>query len=301
MRIVPITSNTKRPCGLLDSAGRFFALNLGERAARWLESFPWGDARSRLAIEGETPVGFVAAIPLAAGQQVAFLYLDEAANTPANALLLLDDLSGEGDFLLLALERLSVPASEMTPLLMENGWEAFHRQRHRLISDDWRPSAEPASGGVTLRQVEQSDLPALAFLQATTYHGSRDALVYPPLAHPGFSQQMLEQWQEGRFGKPLSEASILTTVPGSGVGGFVLSTEIPKKTAFIVTLAVSPRHRGRGLARQLMNRAITACFEAGYSTIELTVSSDNHAALGLYESLGFRRIAEETVYRQDSK
>ena len=119
MRIVPITSATKRPRSLLDSAGRFFAARLGDRTARWLEDFPQENTRSLLAFEGaasqnKIPVGFVSAVPLAAGRQVAFLYFDEAANTPANALLLLDGLRDHSDFLLLDPERLSVPASEMT-------------------------------------------------------------------------------------------------------------------------------------------------------------------------------------------
>ncbi len=305
MRIVPITSTTKRPRSLLDSAGRFFATRLGDRAARWLADFPRENTRSLLAFEGEnsrseTPVGFVSAVPLGRGYQIAFLYLEGDANTPANALLLLDGIREKGSFLLLAPERLSVPASEMTPLLVENSWEAFPRQRHRLEAPDWTPAAESVSVEATLRQVGRDDLPALAFLQATAYHGSPDALVYPLLGHPGLSQQMLEQWQEGRFGKPFNEGSVLAQLAGSGVGGFILTTEIAEKIAFIVTLAVSPRHRGQGLARRLMNRAITVCFEEGYSAVELTVSSGNHAALGLYESLNFRRVGKETVYRRDA-
>ena len=298
MRIIPATSNQKRPQSLLDSAGRFFAARLGKRAARWLDGFPKADAPSFLAFEGEVPVGFVSAVPLAAGQQIAFLYLDGAANTAANALLLLEALNDKGDFLLLDPQRLSVPEQEFAPQLTKSGWEAFHRQRLRL-NIEGRPSAEPASGELTPRQVEQGDLPALAFLQSTAYHGSDDALVYPHLAHPGLSQQMLEQWLRGYFGKPLRQASLLTTVPGSGVGGFVLSSMIAKKTALIVTLAVSPRHRGQGLARRLMNRAITTCLAEGYSTVELFVSSNNHAALGLYESLGFKHLSEDAVYRRE--
>jgi ribosomal protein S18 acetylase RimI-like enzyme len=305
VRIVPIISTTKRPRSLLDSAGRFFEARLGDRAARWLADFPRENTRSLLAFEGEnsrseTPIGFVSAVPLGRGYQVAFLYLEGDANTPANALLLLDGIGENSSFLLLAPERLSVPASEITPLLVENSWEAFHRQRHRLEAPDWTPAAESVSVEATLRQVGREDLPALAFLQSTAYHGSRDALVYPPLGHPGLSQQMLEQWQEGRFGKQLNESSVLAQLAGSGVGGFILTTEIAKKTAFIVTLAVSPRHRGQGLARQLMNRAITTCFEQDYSAVELTVSSDNHTALDLYKSLGFRQTGEETVYHRDA-
>jgi len=299
VRIAPVTSNTKRPQSLLDSAGRFFVPSLGEKAARWIESFPWEDNCSFLAFEGETTVGFASAASLAKGHQLVFLYLDGAANTPANALLLLDGLSGEGEFLLLDPQRLSIPKQEMSPLLVEKGWKAFHRQRHRLTSEDWKLPADSASEVIVLRQVESSDLPTIAFLQATAYHGSDDALIYPPLGHPGLSEQMLGQWLRGRFGKPLNKASVLTELSGEGVGGFILCTEIPKETAFIVTLAVSPRHRGQGLARQLMNRAITTCLEEGYSTIELSVSSDNHAALSLYRSLGFKQTGEELTYRWD--
>jgi GNAT superfamily N-acetyltransferase len=45
--------------------------------------------------------------------------------------------------------------------------------------------------------------------------------------------------------------------------------------------------RGQGLGRALVLRALERAAERGCRRVELDTNEDNHAALGLYESLGF--------------
>ena len=52
-------------------------------------------------------------------------------------------------------------------------------------------------------------------------------------------------------------------------------------------IGLLPEFRGRGLGRQLMQRAIDAAFEFGMTRIELTVREHNANAISLYKSLGF--------------
>jgi ribosomal protein S18 acetylase RimI-like enzyme len=52
-------------------------------------------------------------------------------------------------------------------------------------------------------------------------------------------------------------------------------------------LAVSPRHRGRGLARAMMHHLHTRAAARGASHVRLKVARDNHAAHRLYQALGY--------------
>jgi [ribosomal protein S18]-alanine N-acetyltransferase len=64
----------------------------------------------------------------------------------------------------------------------------------------------------------------------------------------------------------------------------------------LMTIAIDPRYRGKGLGRALMN----ACFEDLMMTpsrrMILEVAADNPAAIKLYKSLGFTQISERKGY-----
>jgi ribosomal protein S18 acetylase RimI-like enzyme len=60
-----------------------------------------------------------------------------------------------------------------------------------------------------------------------------------------------------------------------------------KKRWEIGNVATHPDHRGRGLARQLVKRAIEHAWEYGAEICVLDVRDDNQPAYNLYKSLGF--------------
>ena len=66
--------------------------------------------------------------------------------------------------------------------------------------------------------------------------------------------------------------------------------------AQILDIAVSPQHRGRGIARMLMAHAINYAQQQGAEVLTLEVRSSNTAAITLYERSGFIRTGTRQRY-----
>lgn len=59
------------------------------------------------------------------------------------------------------------------------------------------------------------------------------------------------------------------------------------RSAYLITSGCTPEHRRQGLSRMLGARCMAAITEAGMTSMQLEVISDNAPALSLYRSLGF--------------
>lgn len=77
--------------------------------------------------------------------------------------------------------------------------------------------------------------------------------------------------------------------------GFVLA-RVAGDEAEILTLAVAPRARGRGLGRALLQAVISRAAELRATSLFLEVGADNPAALALYAGLGFARVGMRKAY-----
>lgn len=77
--------------------------------------------------------------------------------------------------------------------------------------------------------------------------------------------------------------------------GFVLARAIADE-AEILTLAVRPAARGKGLGRALLQAAINKARQAGAETMFLEVGADNPHALALYAGLGFAKVGARKAY-----
>ena len=77
--------------------------------------------------------------------------------------------------------------------------------------------------------------------------------------------------------------------------GFVLARAAGGE-AEILTLAVAPRARGRGLGRMLVIAAANHSWELGAQTLFLEVGTANPAALALYAGLGFVKVGMRKGY-----
>jgi GNAT superfamily N-acetyltransferase len=71
----------------------------------------------------------------------------------------------------------------------------------------------------------------------------------------------------------------------------------PANSAEIKRIFVDEHARGQGLARSLLAGLEDSARIFGYSAVVLDVGGKQHAAHGLYESCGYRRIPGFTIYR----
>jgi ribosomal-protein-alanine N-acetyltransferase len=77
--------------------------------------------------------------------------------------------------------------------------------------------------------------------------------------------------------------------------GFV-AARVASDEAEILTLAVAPGARGKGLGRALLNAAIAEAQRRGAKAIFLEVGRDNPAALALYAALRFANVGSRKGY-----
>jgi [ribosomal protein S18]-alanine N-acetyltransferase len=112
---------------------------------------------------------------------------------------------------------------------------------------------------------------------------------------------------EASFDDPWSAAEIesllrspgvfaLTGAPaGEGAGGFILF-RVAADEAEVLTLAVTPAMRRRGLASALLDRATVIALAAGAGAMFLEVAIDNVGAQALYRGRGFEHVGWRPAY-----
>lgn len=57
------------------------------------------------------------------------------------------------------------------------------------------------------------------------------------------------------------------------------------------TVYLSPRYKGKGIGRQLMERLIEECRAGGYYALIACITEGNEASYSLHEKLGFRKVS----------
>ncbi len=86
--------------------------------------------------------------------------------------------------------------------------------------------------------------------------------------------QRFEAWHEGEL------AGLVAAYCSDTSGG----------VAFISSVSVDPRWRGRKIARQLLETCIAHVRNLGFETVELEVGILNRNAVSLYQGLGFLAV-----------
>ena len=88
---------------------------------------------------------------------------------------------------------------------------------------------------------------------------------------------------------------------GRIVGNATLRRATPFRQGWIVgNVAVLPEHRGRGIARQLVEACVARARDEGGEWVALEVRADNAPACHLYLSLGFQQTGAMMLLRRES-
>ena len=81
----------------------------------------------------------------------------------------------------------------------------------------------------------------------------------------------------------------------AGLAGFVL-TRLAADEAEILSVTVTPRSRGVGVASRLMRRHLATLRDRGVRLLFLEVAAGNEPALALYRRLGFTEVGRREAY-----
>jgi [ribosomal protein S18]-alanine N-acetyltransferase len=104
------------------------------------------------------------------------------------------------------------------------------------------------------------------------------------------------RWGEEAFAAQLALPGVFGLIDPAG--GIALA-RVAADEAEILTLAVIPAARHRGLARALLAVAMAHAQAAGARRITLEVSAGNEAARALYAAAGFAEIGQRRRYYPD--
>ena len=109
-------------------------------------------------------------------------------------------------------------------------------------------------------------------------------------------------WSEDEFERLLAERNVVAHRATSGrtLTGFILS-RMAAGEAEILSVAVAPSRRGKGLARALLNHHLRRLAGLGTRAVFLEVGRDNAPALRLYRRAGFREVGQRPGYYQHDR
>jgi len=124
---------------------------------------------------------------------------------------------------------------------------------------------------VTLREAAAKDAPRLAALHAEAFD---------------------DPWTPEALLRLMTAQGAFVLASGDG---FILARALAGE-AEVLTLAVRPQARRRGVGRALVEAAATRAREAGAASLFLEVAADNQGALALYRACGFDQVGRRGAY-----
>jgi ribosomal-protein-alanine N-acetyltransferase len=106
-----------------------------------------------------------------------------------------------------------------------------------------------------------------------------------------------EAWGAEAFAALLASPGVFALAAGESgaIGGFILCRTVAGE-AEVLTLAVAPAHRRRGVAKLLLGVAMVEARRAGAEAMFLEVAADNAPALALYRGAGFTQVGLRRRY-----
>jgi ribosomal-protein-alanine N-acetyltransferase len=132
---------------------------------------------------------------------------------------------------------------------------------------------------ITYRDANSMDIPVLVSLD-------KELFPYSP-------------WSSGQYREEISAPTrrfIVALDEGQNIVGYAGVFAPGGAEADILTVGVIAQHRGQGIARELMAGITKWAIAQGSIAMMLEVKTDNAAAIGLYESLGYSKLNTRKDY-----
>jgi ribosomal-protein-alanine N-acetyltransferase len=143
-------------------------------------------------------------------------------------------------------------------------------------------SSRPA---ITIRRLVESDLPGVLRI-------AESASEAPRWPRRTFVEMLSGEFLSRRIALVAADA-------GSGEAlGFAVASLVPPE-AELENIAVAREVLRRGIGRQLLSELIPGLRQTGIQTLHLEVRASNLAAMGLYNSFGFKEIGRRPRYYSD--
>ena len=107
-------------------------------------------------------------------------------------------------------------------------------------------------------------------------------------------------WGEDEIQQLLLERNVVShrTTAGGKLIGFILS-RVAAGEAEILSVAISPGWRGRGLSRKLLDLHLRRLAGIGIRSVFLEVGAQNASACRLYRRAGFQEVGRRHGYYED--
>jgi ribosomal-protein-alanine N-acetyltransferase len=114
-------------------------------------------------------------------------------------------------------------------------------------------------------------------------------------------QSMPSPWSRELFEEELNrtQANYFVVEEEGTLGGYIGYWEAPEE-AHIITLAIAPIFRNRGLGKRMMDHFLAFAARKGARLATLEVREGNEAGRRLYEKCGFRMVAIRKKYYSDN-
>ncbi len=116
------------------------------------------------------------------------------------------------------------------------------------------------------------------------------------LEQEGFTSEAFSRSQVRWLLTRARGTTMVAEIEGSIVGSAVVLWRKGGPAARLYSITIGKEHRGKGLGRELLEAAEEAAWEHGCTRMSLEVRTDNQAALGLYESSGYRHFRDLPGY-----
>jgi hypothetical protein len=136
------------------------------------------------------------------------------------------------------------------------------------------------------------------FVKYWSFHGEIDARVFPCLGDIAGCRRLMYEISRQKSFLPGSTWLIARQADSDGIPedcGTIQGLAQSHQTGAVQNVGVVAEHRGLGLGRALVLKALQGFRDAGLQRVYLEVTGDNAPAVELYRSIGFRLA--RTMYK----